>query len=277
MKHTSLYLAVAIITILMAVSCKNKQRNINSTIQSRAFVTEDIIHKASTAQPDFKTMNISKMTMLVNYGQYSFTFRGSLRIITDSVVSISIQPALGIEMFRIEFQPSGFAVYDKMNRRYSQNSYNYIYLKSGININYKSIEALFSHKLFTPTSTDTEEIKKYFEIKDLSTDTLTLTCINTIAGINQRFDITPQYRISLTGVEKNNTPLATITYGELKRFDHIHFPKEVNLNVQLTNETIKAKLYIDKISFNEEINTAPINLTRYTKSSFTEIISKRKL
>lgn len=276
MKHLSKYaVMVSIIVAAMFSGCKTKQKAVLPPAANPKITAEEMVNHAIDAQPTFKTMNISKMTMLINYGQYSFTFRGSLRVATDSLVSISIQPALGIEMFRIEFQPSGFAVYDKMNRRYSQNSYNYLFLKTGINIDYKAVEALFSHQIFTPQSVDRKVLAEAFDIRQIG-DTSTIISKQSIASFAQRFDISSVYRLTMTGLDKDSVAVLAITYGNLSRFDGVDFPETVSLKTAMPELPIDATLYIEKVIFDDPIVTTPINLSRYTKSSLTEVISFKK-
>ena len=123
---TNKIIIIAILIATILAGCKTQQTK-QQRISQRVSVCE-LTQKSYDAQPQFSTMNISKMSMSLNYGNMQFTFRSAVRIATDSILSISIQPALGIEMFRAEFTPSGFKVYDKMNRRYSENTYEYIKL-----------------------------------------------------------------------------------------------------------------------------------------------------
>lgn len=276
MKRTQLYL-VALISILISLSgCKAKQKAAETLRLQSETTAETLVGNVIDAQPKFSTMNISKMVMLISYKDYSFTFRGSLRVKTDSLVSVSIQPALGIEMFRIEFQPDGFAVYDKMNRRYSQNSYNYIYLKTGINVDYKAVEALFSHHIFTPQSVDRTTLCSSFDISGQPADTTTLVSRQSVAGINQRFDISLSNRIILTGLERNGSTLLSITYGKLSRTSGIDFPESATLTSGIPSLPVNATLQVEKMAFNQPILIAPINLSRYTKAALTEVISFKK-
>lgn len=277
MKRIGIYIVTLSAVLLTVSSCKVRQKTVIPPFQQPDVTAESVIGNAIDAQPEFKTMTISKMAILINYKDYSFAFKGSLRIKTDSVVSLSIQPALGIEMLRVEFQPEGFAVYDKMNRRYSQNSYNYIYLKTGINVTYKAIEALFSHKIFTPQSVDRTDLCSAFAIRQTEdTTTFTLESNQTTANIRQRFDISQLYRITLTGIEREDIPLIFISYGKLKRTDGIEFPESVTVISEMPNLPVNASLQVDKISFNQPILISPVNVSRYTKAALTEIISFKK-
>lgn len=270
---------ILIITILIAsilTGCKtqqHKQKHDKDSATQRISVC-DLTQKSCTAQPNFTTMNISKMSMSINYGQMTFTVKSSIRIATDSLLSISIQPALGIEMFRAEFTPSGFKVYDKMNRRYSENSYEYIKLSWGLDVDYKAIEALFSHRMFIPQSTDPNEICKDFHVEHLA-DTTAIISNTPIGKYTQQFDIDMNnYRLTMSGLRYYDQLVTAITYGALKSFDKILFPETVYLQTSMTETNVSATLNIEKIKFNEPLSISPINTSRYKKVGFMELIKK---
>ncbi len=261
------------LTIITLSGCKTQKITQKPNEQSRITICE-LTQKTYDAQPQFITMNISKMSMSVNYGNLSFTFRSSIRIATDSIVSISIQPALGIEMFRAEFTPSGFYVYDKMNRRYSQNSYEYIKLSWGLDIDYKAIEALFSHKIFIPTTTDPSEICKDFRIEHMA-DTTSIVSNTPIGKYTQQFDIDLNTnRLTMSGLRYEDQLVMAITYSALKSFEKIQFPETVYLQTTMTQTDVSASLNIEKIKFNEPLTTSPINTTRYKKVGFMDLLKK---
>ena len=275
MKTNKILIILILIASILA-GCKTqqrKQRPDQHRIAPQISVC-NLTQKSYTAQPHFTTMNISKMSMSINYGQMTFTVKSSIRIATDSLLSISIQPALGIEMFRAEFTPSGFKVYDKMNRRYSENSYEYIKLSWGLDVDYKAIEALFSHRLFIPQSTDPNEICKDFRIEYLA-DTTAIVSNTPIGKYTQQFDIDMNnYRLTMSGLRYEDQLVMAITYGALKSFDKTLFPETVYLQTTMTETNVSATLNIEKIKFNEPLNISPINTSRYQKVGFMNILKK---
>ena len=275
MKTNKILIILILIASILA-GCKTqqrKQRPDQHRIAPRISVC-DLAQKSYEAQPYFTTMNISKMSMSINYGQMTFTVKSSIRIATDSLLSISIQPALGIEMFRAEFTPSGFKVYDKMNRRYSDNSYEYIKLSWGLDVDYKAIEALFSHRIFIPQSTDPNEICKDFRIEYLA-DTTAIVSNTPIGKYTQQFDIDMNnYRLTMSGLRYEDQLVMAITYGALKSFDKTLFPETVYLQTTMTETNVSATLNIEKVKFNEPLYTSPINTSRYKKVGFMDLIKK---
>ena len=274
MKNNKTILFIILIATLV-VGCKTQKTTHKPQTHTAPQIDIcDITKKTYDAQPQFTTMNISKMSMSINYGEYSFSFKASLRIETNKIISISIQPALGIEMFRIEFTPTHFTIYDKLNRRYSKNDYEYIKLKWGVNVDYQAIEALFSHKIFTPETTNPTEICKSFKIENISEIASIVSNVN-IGKYTQQFDINMNNnRLSMSGLQYEKQLVLAITYENLKYFGKILFPELVRLRTTMTDKNMSAILNIEKIEFNEPLSISPINTKRYSKVGLTELLKK---
>jgi hypothetical protein len=161
-----------------------------------------------------------------------------------------------------------------MNRRYSENTYEYIKLSWGLDIDYKAIEALFSHRLFIPQSTDPNQICKDFHIEYLA-DTTSIVSNTPIGKYTQQFDIDMNtHRLTMSGLRYEDQPVMAITYSTLKSFDKILFPENVYLQTTMTQTNVSATLNIEKIQFNEPLNISTINTTRYKKVGFMDLLKK---
>ncbi len=272
MKNNKILILLIIVISIMS-SCKTRQIAHKSNKPQQINICE-LTQKVHNAQPQFATMNMSKISININNDDINLTLKSSIRIVTDSIVSISIQPALGIEMYRAEFTPKEFIIYDKLNRCYSQNNYEYIKLNWGFNVDYKAIEALFSHKIFTPTTTNPNEICKNFSIKNIA-DTTTIVSNTPIGKYTQQFDIDQNTnRLVMSGLRYEDLLVMTITYNTLKSFDKILFPENIYLQTTMTQNKISVTFNIEKIKFNEPLTISPINITRYKKIGLMNLLKK---
>ncbi|MDR1624584.1 MAG: DUF4292 domain-containing protein [Tannerellaceae bacterium] len=80
----------------------------------------------------------------------SFSSRVDIKIVRDSALQLSVQPLLGIELFRAEFAGEGFTIIDRMNKRYVSESYAALKGKWPVAFTYYNLQALFSNHLFIP-------------------------------------------------------------------------------------------------------------------------------
>ena len=76
--------------------------------------------------------------------------RVDLKMIKDSAFQLSVQPLLGIELFRIEVSRDSIKVLDRMNKRYFAENYETLRTQTPIAFNFYNLQALFTNRLFLP-------------------------------------------------------------------------------------------------------------------------------
>ena len=70
----------------------------------------------------------------------------------------SVQPFLGIEVFRMELTPDSVKVMDRMNKRYMAERYAALKEEWPIDFNFYNLQALFVHQLFLPGEQEVEGV-----------------------------------------------------------------------------------------------------------------------
>ena len=130
------------------VGCKTS----TSTTSSVAAITKsDETYFASILDRSFHFQTFSARLNLGYSGpQQEFNARTQLKMSCNDRMQISIQPFLGIEVFRIELTNDSIKILDRMNKRYAID--NYIRLKKdmAIDINFQNLQALMTNQLFVP-------------------------------------------------------------------------------------------------------------------------------
>ena len=76
--------------------------------------------------------------------------RVDLKMVKDSAFQLSVQPLLGIELFRIEVSRDSIKVLDRMNKRYLAENYESLRSQTPIAFNFYNLQALFTNHLFLP-------------------------------------------------------------------------------------------------------------------------------
>ena len=72
-----------------------------------------------TIKQPFTSISADDVIFTLNFGEkQNLQSKGSIRILCDSLVCVSLQPMLGIEMFRLECTHQNITLFDKMNHRY---------------------------------------------------------------------------------------------------------------------------------------------------------------
>lgn len=76
--------------------------------------------------------------------------RVDMKMVKDSAFQLSVQPFLGIEIFRIELSKDSIKVVDRMNKRYMIENYSNLQGQTPIEFNFYNLQALFTNHLFIP-------------------------------------------------------------------------------------------------------------------------------
>lgn len=76
--------------------------------------------------------------------------RVELKIVKDSALLLSVQPFLGIEVFRAELTTDSIKILDRLGKRYVAENYENLRGQTPIEFNFYNLQALFTNRLFLP-------------------------------------------------------------------------------------------------------------------------------
>lgn len=245
-----------------------------------------LINQTIEAQPTFTTINMSKFDAAIQFGTMHYTMRGSMRISRDSLISISLQPMLGIEVIRIEFRDEYFTIYDKMNHRYCETPYDVIHIATGIPVDFKIIQAIASANFFSIPHRD----DKSFCQAESTDSTYTIIGRDELNRMYQYFEVYQKYPLLAhagmkQGSEKStpnslaasaNAPFM-VSYSNystvIKRNKNLLFPYLINIDIDHRIFHFAVTINAEKITMNEPITTTTVNTEKYTRVPFNQIFS----
>lgn len=208
MGKTKILLFVALVVLFTA--CKSKQSVMSQAATGKTKNTE-LIQKVRLNEPQFNTANVSKMSLYLNLDGRTFNVSASCKIRTDSAMHISIQPALGIEMFKLEITPDSILAFDKINKRLYATDFKLFETKFGLTVNYSDLQSLISNRLFTVGSAEFREEKCTIE----ALDNLLSKIIYRNEKITQTSEINSQLRIQQTELKSNTSDyVMAVDYSE---------------------------------------------------------------
>ena len=84
--------------------------------------------------------------------------RVELKMVRDSMIQLSVQPFLGIEVFRLELTTDTVRLIDRMGKRYVAERYSGLLEQSPVDFNFYNLQALFVHQLFLPGEQEVEGV-----------------------------------------------------------------------------------------------------------------------
>ena len=265
MKKNKLYIGFGLLLVVaMLSSCKTKQI---TTTSSELSVVDYTVAQVQQQQPQFSYLNISKMDIVANYGTQQLSFRATVKAVTDSLLVFSVQPLLGVEMFRLEFTPTSFRIIDKWNRKYTDNTYDFLRYSLGVDVNFKVIQALFFNQLFV---VDGVVAPNQFVVETLPQEPTRLVHLGT--GLIQRFELVDkQMAIAKTELIVDKGRL-TCTYANHRMQNGVRFPLALNITMQVGGKLADVDCQISQLEFNKSFEYSTVNLERYEKVAFSKII-----
>ena len=145
-----------LVTLLGFYGCKSAkvsgdQEKVN-TKELKAFVASMQEH-----EPAFRTFS-ARLNVDLQMGDKTVGSRVEFKLVKDSALQLSVQPFLGIEVFRMELTPDSVKVMDRMNKRYMAERYAALKEEWPIDFNFYNLQALFVHQLFLPGEQEVEGV-----------------------------------------------------------------------------------------------------------------------
>lgn len=259
---------IFIVIVASFSSCKTKQ--LFSGSGERATSARHLVKLVEQVEPRFTTMNASSISINLDMGGKKMNVSASLKIKTDSVVLLSIVPFMGIEMFSLELYPDRWILFDKINRTYYTDNYEYLYYKLGIDVDFTAFQSLFSARLFNvgEKEVDAKKIrfspmepdKNKLEFESRSMKQITTTYSNHV--IEQ-----------VTLSNKTETHALTTIYKDYDLTRGVNYPR--NIVIGLQGEDIPGmslNMKIQKVTFNSELKLSLSNPERYTRGTLDQLI-----
>lgn len=268
MGKTKILLFVALVVLFTA--CKSKQSVMSQAATGKTKNTE-LIQKVRLNEPQFNTANVSKMSLYLNLDGRTFNVSASCKIRTDSAMHISIQPALGIEMFKLEITPDSILAFDKINKRLYATDFKLFETKFGLTVNYSDLQSLISNRLFTVGSAEFREEKCTIE----ALDNLLSKIIFRNEKITQTSEINSQLRIQQTELKSNTSDyVMAVDYSEFSPIDGIVFPQKIKLKALSKKHAMNCDFSISRVVFNNKIVFSSIDPARYDRADINQLMKK---
>lgn len=260
----------ALLATMVLPGCKTTRTAVKADY-SAVNTIEQVIELVQQAEPQFLTANVSKMSLALNLNERKINVSATCKIRKDSAIHLSIQPFMGIELFKAELLPDSMWVFDKMNRRYYVVDYAYFKERFGVDVDYYSLQALISNRLFCVGK------------KEVSSEGGSLTLLTAgrkkidfeTAKMQQSTEISTNNAIQQVLLKpKNSNYQLQTNYDEFSVMDGVNFPQKIALHA--TNEKSEAScdFSILKVNFNSDIKFSKTNPDRYTRGDIDQLLKK---
>ncbi|MBI5217476.1 MAG: DUF4292 domain-containing protein [Bacteroidia bacterium] len=266
-KHKIFYiLPVFIGLILLFNSCKTKKQifHFSNIRPMRAVKLYDNIEFNKLR---FKTLSVKFSATYEKDGD-SQSFGGAIRIKNDSLIWISIVPALGIEAARIFITKDSIKFINRINSTYYIGNYSYLQSLLNLEIDFKILQSVLTNELFLYSRSAEDEdnaIRGYKssvdsnlyviqslrdrkvnrKLKKNKTNDLILEEISVIPVI---FKIS---RVCINDFEYQKS--LDLIYTNFNTFDEQMVPQNLDFKIKDKNKQINVSIEYTKITINKEL------------------------
>lgn len=255
------YWLYIIITTCIFAACAQTKPVVKSREMKQIDVTS-IFDTVATHYEKFTRMNTRfevqfKLDKAINV-------KGNLRIERDSIVWLSITPALNLEAFRVKLTPDSVFFVNRLNKSYYAGAYDIVRKLTGVNMNFQTVQAILLNELIIypfNNNVDTLAFFREMNINNKKTE-LELTHKQTVRkndtlSVQQQFSFDLLY-YKLTKTAINDNYLGSkldLKYENYKAIDsQSYFPTLQTFEVKDKKNKVKIKLEYENPRFNEEQN-----------------------
>lgn len=261
-------LITSILIIALFASCKSKQSLTESG--EKASSVRHLVKLIHHAEPNFTTMNANSISINVNTGGKKMNVSASLKMEKDSIILLSITPFLGIEMYSVELYPDKWFFYDKINRNYTTNDYDYLLYKFGIDAGFSTFQSLFSARLFSIGEKEVDVKKLRYTPMESNKSKLEFDSRNMKQSTTTYSDHTIEQVALQNRVGSHRLETTYSNYIETKG---VNYPRNILLEfIYMDNVELSLNMKIQKATFNAPLKLTPSNPERYTRSTLDQLI-----
>lgn len=252
-------LVLLLAVILLFQACKSARPVIKAPLKEEG--PEYLYSRLKERELKFDWLS-AKISANYSEKRSSSDFSGQVRIRKDSMIWISITPALGIELFRMVVTNDSVKYMNRLNKEYFSGDYELLSRFTQIHIDFDILQSLIigndfqfyetnsfrasidglNYKLST---TGRRKIRK--EAEDANSDPVVL--LQNIWLNPENYKIT---RIDVKEYMKDNRKLEA-SYGDFIPFHEQLYPTRLGFNI-MADELIKVKVSYSKVTLNEPMS-----------------------
>lgn len=134
--------------LTMLTGCKSSKK-VETVTSAGAKAHNEFFQSMEDQSFQFRTLT-ARLNVDLDIPGKQMSSRVDMKMVKDSAFQLSVQPLLGIEIFRIELSRDTIKLVDRMNRRYMIENYANLQGQTPIEFNFYNLQALFTNHLFIP-------------------------------------------------------------------------------------------------------------------------------
>jgi len=266
------YLFLLLIPFL-GLACKSKKvllennNKISTVLVPNYFKELDSLNDNSLK---FNTLLIKFSATMIS-GKNELSTTGTVKILNDSIILISVTPVLGIELMKIRITETELIVLNRVNKTYYLEGMDNLHNLLGIDLNYNQIQSIFLNKLCT--FPDSLNFKKDYAYTKINRNDSTFSKFSRRGNLENKQNYIHNVQIDLNTKTYSNFNFEItesmknleVIYRKFETLNSVLFPMIVQINLQNKNTITKFNVDMNKIEVNKELNFAFSIPSKYSK------------
>lgn len=264
-------LFLILFAILFLSGCKSSKK-IGTVVGGGAKAHNEFFESLEDRALHFNTLT-ARLTAELKMPKSNMSSRVDLKMVKDSAFQLSVQPFLGIEVFRAEFTVDSIKVIDRMNKRYVAERYADLKGQTPIEFNFYNLQALFTNRIFLPGHKEIEP-KQFKRFKlDQDGDKAEIKVKDTIGLLYTFFADGEEKLLSTYITDPTEQYALQWDYTDFRVTDGKPFPQLMDVKV-LANGASQGGI---AFRFSRIQTNVPVNLdfaipAKYKRITFAQII-----
>lgn len=258
-------LFIALLCVMLAIpSCKSHKKITDTTDQTTI----------PGSPLKYNIFNATKVVFTFVQNGSAMDVSGNIKIKKDSIVILSMQPFLGLEVARVVVTADEFLVIDRFNKRYSQIRMADVRQQLGMDINFGILQSMLTNSLFI---IDKEGQAKVSDFKEANIGTLKLLQ-RTSGKVIQEFSVDSAYTVSSASIFADGEPYSLKwSYSSFSEIaNNVRFPMQIKLTANNGSRTQQFDIKYGKIEIDKSTNFESNIPAGYKKVTVEELLGALK-
>jgi len=259
-KNASVRLFVLILAVALLAACTTSRKAVKEPIKEQG--AEYLVKKLKEHELKYQQFS-AKFSATYEVDQKQTTVSGNIRIEHDSIIWISISPALGIEAVRFMLTPDSIKYLNRLSDTYLLQGFDYINKLLNKSMDYDMAQAFITGNDFSLY--DLSSFKASVDNKEYKLNTVNRSKIRrTVRRSEDNISIPIQYiwlnsenfkisKVLIKEAERDSRKFIA-TYSEFKDIDGRLIPSNLEFKAETDEKKISIKIIYTRIQINQKQN-----------------------
>ena len=201
-----------------------------------------------------------KIDIEIEMPDNSVSLNGTLRMVYDSLIWLSVSPGLGIEAARFQLTPDTVKFLNRLNSTYFDGDYHFFEKNYFIDLDFKLIQSIILNQYFVfPIKTklvdDFAECNVIVDSSIFRIDNNSKNLLDSNQIWNQKSEIDNRFKILSHQIMDNEGRKLDIFYSDFRIVENKWFPFKISFSYNQADKVFELVMTINKITKEREKRT----------------------